>query len=45
MPMSRNDWEFIEEHVVNTIMWFVCVPLLIIIVLLGIIFYKIFFLG
>jgi len=41
MPMSRDDHLFIEEHVSDTIMWFLFVPLLIIIILLGIIVYKI----
>ena len=41
MPMSHDDHLFIEEHIVDTMWWFLFVPLLIIIVLLGIIVYKI----
>ena len=41
MPMSREDHLFIDEHIAKTIAWFVCVPLLFIIVLLGIIAIKI----
>jgi hypothetical protein len=41
MPMSTEDKEFINEHVSNTIVWFVGLPLSVIIVLLGIIVYKI----
>ena len=41
MPMSREDHLFIDEHIAKTILWFVCVPLLFIIVLLGIIAIKI----
>ena len=37
MPMSRDDHLFLKEHVSDTLTWFVFVPLLIIIVLLGII--------
>ena len=37
MPMSYDDHLFLKEHVSDTITWFVLVPLLIIIVLLGII--------
>ena len=37
MPMSYDDHLFLKEHVSDTIMWFLFVPLLIIIVLLGII--------
>tara|TARA_B110000211_G_C13879249_1_gene464415 strand:- start:674 stop:802 length:129 start_codon:yes stop_codon:yes gene_type:complete len=40
MPMSREDREFINEHVANTIVWFVGLPLSVIIVLLGIIAYN-----
>ena len=41
MPMSTEDKEFINEHVSNTIVWFVGLPLLVIIVLLGVITFKI----
>jgi len=41
MSMSYDDHVFLKEHVSDTITWFVLVPLLIIIVLLGIIVYKI----
>ena len=40
MPMSTEDKEFINEHVSNTIVWFVGLPLFVIIVLLGIIAYN-----
>jgi len=40
MSMSRNDWDFIDEHIANTIVWFVGVPLLVVIVLLSIIVYN-----
>ena len=41
MPMSIEDRRFINEHVGNTIVWFVGLPLLVIIVLLGVITFKI----
>ena len=41
MPMSRDDHLFLKEHVSETIFYFLFISLLIIIVLLGIIVYKI----
>ena len=43
MPMSREDHLFIDEHIAKTIAWFVCVPLLFIIVLLFLILLVLFF--
>mgnify|MGYP005639326621 FL=1 len=41
MPMSREDLIVMDESIAKTTLWFVCVPLLIIIFLLIIIAFKI----
>ena len=40
MPMSREDHLYIDEYITGTIVWFVGLPLSVIIVLLSIIAYN-----